>query len=249
MFKKLIRKITQQDKVDELKLSISLKDEMIESLRKDNEELVKNSNFKNTEDQRAEYWNNHFKKRAVVYTAEEKYKRDVRTYLIDKSDLLMDVLVKNNLISNDIYETIYNIEQWVIKNIRYKSDPNTGMDYWKEGEYTLQDSFGDCEDGNMLIKSLCLVAKIPDYMVKVVAGYVEDPNNEKNTVGHCYCIVLTEESKWVISDFCYFPTTLKINKRIEHKVDKRYNKPIWFTFTKEFGFADEEINIEGRIRN
>ena len=203
-------------------------------------------NFKTTEEQRADFWNSKWQKKKVVYRGQDNYLRDVRTFLEDKSDLLKEVLDEFNLVSvnGDSPETVYNIEQWVRKNIKYK--PDVG-EYWKEPEITLQDKYGDCEDHILLIKSLSLIAGVPDYLFKVVAGYVQDPFNKNKFIGHAYGIILDDEV-WKVVDSTYFPTMIPINKRIEHKQDLRYNKGIWFTFNKEIGFSDKEIEIEGRLK-
>ncbi len=108
--------------------------------------------------------------------------------------------------------------------------------------------FGDCEDGALLIKSFCLLAGIPDYLVKVIAGNVENPSNSNGTIGHCYCIVLRDNNTWTSLDWCYLPTSLPVDQRTEHKKNIKY-KDIWFTFTKEFGFSDKETQITGRVND
>ncbi len=114
---KLIRAITQQDLIDDLHKQIAVSDEILNSLKAQNQKLVSDANVKTSEDERAFYWNDRFEKRSVVYRAEDNYLRDVRTFLIDKSTLLQEILDKKRLVLNDTYETIDNIEQWVIKNI------------------------------------------------------------------------------------------------------------------------------------
>ena len=212
----------------------------LEGFKKQNEEFIKKIEELTHSSPEEYYWNNRFIKKPVIYIAQDGVKRDVRTLLCDKSDILQQIIRKNNLKTNYYPSTVYKIEQWVRKNIKYTSDAG---EFWKHPENTVFDFKGDCEDGMLVIKSLALIAGVPDYMLKCVAGYVS--NNEKQE-GHAYCIFLFE-GNWKTIDWCYWPTSQQIEKRINHKLDSKYLN-IWFTFTKEYGFSDTEIEVEGRVK-
>jgi hypothetical protein len=57
---------------------------------------------------------------------------------------------------------------------------------------------GDCEDGACLLASILIHNKIPSWKVRVSAGWVTNPFNNKKE-GHAYCIYYCLESdKWLI---------------------------------------------------
>jgi len=185
----------------------------------------------------AYYWNNRWKHNKVIYKAQKNIKRDVRTYIFDYSYLLEDIS-KRFKGSHD--QKALQILKWVIRNIRYKGDKevHNQREYWQNPEETLNRKTGDCEDGALLVKSLALVSGIPDYKIKICAGNVKGG-------GHAYVIYLRERKKnkenstWCILDWCYWPNYLPIARRKEHKDEENYYD-IWWTFNKEFTFAQKK---------
>jgi len=59
----------------------------------------------------------------------------------------------------------------------------------------------NCEDGAILITSLCIAANIPAWRVKVAAGYVQSAPTAPQG-GHAYCIYLADDGDWRILDWC-----------------------------------------------
>jgi intein/homing endonuclease len=59
----------------------------------------------------------------------------------------------------------------------------------------------NCEDGAILITSLCIAAGIPEWRVKVAAGYVQSSPTAPQG-GHAYNIYLAEDGNWRILDWC-----------------------------------------------
>jgi len=96
--------------------------------------------------------------------------------------------------------------------------------FFKNGICTSQ-----CEDGAILIKSLSLVAGIPDWKVKVNAGHVKGG-------GHAYCTYIRDNDTQCIMDWCYWPNRKQVNDRPKLEDEKNYYE-IWFSFNREYTFA------------
>lgn len=183
------------------------------------------------EQERAKKWNNKWPKERVTYDAQYGRPRDPRTFLFDRSYLLRDVVQKHKLAGKNDNEAMYKILMYVMGNLKYTCDEDTKkqVEYWQNPEDTLTLRKGDCEDGAILIKSLSLVAGIPDYKVKIAAGHVKGG-------GHAYVVYLRDDDKWCILDWCYWPNKLPINKRKSFAQEKNYYD-IWFSFNKKFTFS------------
>ena len=94
--------------------------------------------------------------------------------------------------SNDT--KMYKIEQWVIKNIRYKSDKKqfNMMERWTLPYETLQRRKGDCEDGAILLIALAVTSGVPADRLRLYAP-IKVPN------GWHACVAYQREydDKWV----------------------------------------------------
>lgn len=101
-----------------------------------------------------------------------------------------------------------------------------------------------CEDGAILLANMLVVAGIPNWKIRVNAGFVVEPIT-KMQVGHAYLTFFDEiNEKWVILDWCYYPNLKKIEDRGEYKKEKMYDK-IWFSFNDKFSWAADT----GDVRN
>jgi len=185
------------------------------------------------EQKRADYWSNKWSKERVIYNAQYGRPRDVRTFLFDRSFILEDIIEGHKLIGKDDDETMYRILLYVINNLKYTGDKETKgqVEFWQNPEDTVTLKKGDCEDGAILIKSLSLVAGVPDYKVKIAAGLVKGG-------GHAYVIYLRDNNTWCILDWCYWPNRLHINKRKKFADESNYYD-VWFSFNHEYSFASQ----------
>lgn len=181
--------------------------------------------------ERAKYWNNKWPKKRIIYNAQYGRPRDVRTFIFDKSFILADIIKENKLAGKNDNDTMYRILMFVIKNLKYTGDEKTKgqKEFWQNPEDTVTYMKGDCEDGAILIKSLSLLAGIPDYKVRVAAGHVKGG-------GHAYVIYLRDDDTQVILDWCYWPNKLKINERKSFSEEKNYYD-VWFSFNKNHTFS------------
>lgn len=132
---------------------------------------------------------------------------------------------------------------WVIKNITYITDKKQyGLDeYWMFPYQTLLNKKGDCEDGSLLLASIMIKNKIPEWKVRVTTGDVDDSQGNKG--GHCWVSYYCEsEDKWVILDWCYWVSKVPIKDRKNYKEETNY-KSCWFSFNNLFSWAKDTKDI------
>jgi hypothetical protein len=102
----------------------------------------------------------------------------------------------------------------------------------------------NCEDGAILLANMLIVAGVPNWKVRISAGYVFEPVS-KQQVGHAYLTFFDEiNEKWVILDWCYYPNLKQIEEREEYKKETMY-QGVWFSFNSTHAFAANN----GDIRN
>ena len=182
-------------------------------------------------DARREVWESKFELHPVVYNAQDKKPRDPRTFIFDRSYILEDAVHKYHLKGSTDEETMLNCCLFVQDHVKYVSDSKSRRqtEYWQNPEDTLTRGTGDCEDGAILMKSLTLVAGIPDWKVKIVAGHVRGG-------GHAYCTFITKNDRQVIMDWCYWPTRAGFSSRKTIKEDERYGE-VWFSFNHNHTYS------------
>jgi predicted transglutaminase-like cysteine proteinase len=189
------------------------------------------------EAKRAEFWNNKWPKDRIIYDAQYGRPRDVRTFIFDRSYILEDVLDNYGIVydGNDD-ETMYKILMSVMRYFHYVGDDKSKgqPEFWQNPEDSATLGTGDCEDGAILIKSLSLVAGVPDYKVKIAAGMVKGG-------GHAYVLYLRDNDTQCILDWCYWPNDLQIMHRKDWRQEENYYD-VWFSFNKEYSFAAVSTN-------
>ena len=198
---------------------------------------------------RQKFWESKWKTAKITYKGDGKYDRDVRTYLVGRSHILEAEIKKFGLSKGDYANRVFLIEQHVRNKIKYKAD--VGEQWESSPEVTLQKKEGDCEDHANLIKSLSLVAGVPDWMHKNAAGWVIDPNGTDDDIGHCYGLFLIDDDTWCAIDSTYRPQTLPLNKRLDHKSLFAYNPrkdSIWWTYNLNASYAQKNVKVEGRVK-
>jgi hypothetical protein len=157
------------------------------------------------------------------------------------------LLYHHNHLSFTEEKTIFAILKFCDKKIPYSYDINNYNvnEMWEDSDVILQKMKDDCDGKAVVFKALCLVCGIPDYKVKVCAGWVINPNNKKSKVGHAYPIYLWNNN-WYVVDPTYYPDYTEFSKRKTHKEDKNYypiKEPIWWTFTKKYTFAQKNVTL------
>ncbi|MCE5212523.1 MAG: hypothetical protein LLG40_13350 [Deltaproteobacteria bacterium] len=94
--------------------------------------------------------------------------------------------------SND--DIAIEITRWVADNITYHSD-NPNSDTWNDAKRTLNDGYGDCEDGAILIASLLLNMGVLASNVRVYFGTT-------NGIGHAWAMYRrSSDNQWITLDW------------------------------------------------
>jgi predicted transglutaminase-like cysteine proteinase len=186
------------------------------------------------EQERAKKWTARWKQKPVIYNAQYGRPRDVRTFIFDRSYILEDAVKNNNLVGKNDDDTMYRILMFVMKHLKYTGDEKTKgqKEFWQNPEDTVTLMKGDCEDGAILIKSLSLIAGIPDYKVRIAAGMVKGG-------GHAYVLYLRDDNTQCILDWCYWPNKKPIDARPKFADEKNYYD-IWFSFNRNHTFAQQK---------
>lgn len=180
---------------------------------------------------REKQWRDMFTKQPVIYRAQNGNPRDVRTFLFDNSHILKLYIDHYDLRGIDDEDTMRRILVWVIDHLQYVGDPQTKgqPEFWQNPEDTIITLKGDCEDGAILIKSLSLVAGVPDWKVKILAGEVVGG-------GHAYCTFIRYDDVQVILDWCYWPNRLRIAERPARQFEENYLE-VWFSWDKKHSYV------------
>lgn len=217
-----------------------------------------------------EYWDNKYPKQKIVYSGRSISKicptcqqpapmsglnLDVRALITTNDFFLEDLIREQDLKGSNDDDTMIRIQRWIVKNIRYVGDDkNQGvLEHWQFPFETLTSRIGDCEDMAILLCTLGIVAGVPNYKLRVVAGWVK-PDVNAELGGHGYCVYLresgkTEEEKnqWVVLDGCYFPDPeVEIIDKPSVKANEKY-KEVWFSFNNEFSWGNKDFNIDCKI--
>jgi hypothetical protein len=181
-------------------------------------------------------WASKYPEKRIIYNAQYNRPRDVRTFLFDKSYILEDAVNKYKLRGSNDSDTMYKILMFVIGHFQYVGDKKTKKqaEFWQNPEDSITAGRGDCEDGAILIKSLSLVAGVPDWRVRVVAGSVKGG-------GHAYATYIRDDGKQVILDWCYWPNKLLVDARKPIEQENNYYD-VWFSFTREHTYGPRDLH-------
>jgi len=179
------------------------------------------------------YYNNKYPKKNITYrrtTRKGTIEIDVRQFLNPHNFMLPDIRGK------DDDETAFNGLMWVIKNIKYTPDKKQyGLsEYWCHGYETFNTRLGDCEDGAILLYDILRKNGIPAWKLRVTAGWVKVG---KSKAGHAYLTYYSvKHDKWVILDWCFYPSYRKIADR-EPYYENPFYLDVWFSFNEEYAWA------------
>lgn len=148
------------------------------------------------------YWDTKWPKAPIIYNGRtlkknnDKIGVDVKDFITHNDEVLLAVVNKYNLKKTTCDETALAVQKFVVENVIYKYDTESSLvpEFWQFPFETIFSKVGDCEDGAILIASLCINAGIPEWRVKVAAGYVQ-PNPNAPQGGHGYCIYLADDNE------------------------------------------------------
>lgn len=213
----------------------------------------------------ADYYNNKWPMAPIVYTSRmlrssnTQVNTDVKDFITANDSELQSLIQKYKLVKGSYNETVLAIQKFVVQHIQYADDEQNDKaeEFWQFPFETITNCLGDCEDGAILIASLCINAGIPAWRIKVCAGNVQDAPTAPEG-GHAYCIYLaddpTDEKKfnWKIIDWCYLEDSdLAMDKKPNAKDGGAQNcyKDVWFTFNNEHSWNQTAVEIDGRIKN
>lgn len=173
-----------------------------------------------------------------------QFKVDVRDFFTLNDQILNDIVKSLKLSTQTDNQKAVSCLRWVIENIPYKSD----QENYKQGEFwcmpfeTLNKRSADCEDLSILLANLMIIAGIPSWKIRLVAGYVFEPI-KKIQAGHVYITFFDEmNEKWVILDSCYYPNLKRIEDREEYKKEKMYQE-VWFSWNDKYSWNTSEADI------
>lgn len=156
-----------------------------------------------------EYWDNRWKTSPVIYNGralrgkKDRVTIDVKNFIADDDEMLKQVVNRYRLQKSNPDDTALAVQQWVVKFLTYKYDNESSNvpEFWQFPFETLHSEIGDCEDGAILISSLLINAGVPNWRVKVSAGYVQSAPTAPQG-GHAYCLYLANDGDWRILDWC-----------------------------------------------
>lgn len=205
------------------------------------------------------YWNNKWNKVPIIYNGRtlknknDEIAVDVKEFIRNNDGVLQQVINNNNLKKQTFDETALTIQQFVVSFFTYMTDTDTDQvpEFWQFPFESIYSKVGDCEDGAILIASLCINSGIPEYKIKVAAGFVQ-PDINAPQGGHGYCLYLADDEEWRILDWCYFQDSNipVIQKPLAKNGGQRNSyKDIWFTFNSQYSWGNETIKLGSRVAN
>jgi hypothetical protein len=188
-------------------------------------------------------WNIKWKRSYVLYNAKG-------TGLIDVRDTVKAGERTGELVLQGIAYTFKDLDndekmrcvlRWVHDWITYKAEKK---EYWQSAFETWDRKAGDCEDGAILIYRLAILAGVPEWRVKLCAGWVHDPNKKGTKSGHAYIIYLSElYNDWFVMDWCYwYGESLWNFQMTPHRELIKY-KEIWWTTNHVYSWAQHDTIV------
>lgn len=204
----------------------------------------------------ANYWNNHWKKKPVVYNGRTLHlgtaniKVDVKNFILADDNVLKELIDIYKLKKPTHNETALACQKFVVEHIKYVDDEEQDKvgEFWMFPFETWVTKCGDCEDGAILMASLLINAGVPSYRVKVGAGFVQ-PQPTAPQGGHAYCMYLADRQNgqdWVALDWCYYEDSdIKPEDKPLLKDGGYMNtyKNIWFTFNNKYSWSNELVEV------
>ena len=173
-------------------------------------------------------------KTALLWCIDSKYRtyKAVNKFLqeqITNPDIRL-VQIAHSLRGNNVYDTVHNVEDYVIRNYVYVTDQdNFGMlEKWATAYEVFTSRHDDCDGQNLLIWVLCVFAGVDHNMIYCVLG-------NTSSGYQFYCLFFdARRSRMVKLDATFYPEPQKIAWKEEFKIGTKYYKP-------DYLFNDEEV--------
>jgi Transglutaminase-like superfamily len=203
------------------------------------------------------YWDNKYPKNPVIYKGRcipqkvegqiilTNLEIDVKTMFNSNDSVVKDLIIQNNLTGATNDEKMFNIQNWVCKNLKYIGDDVSAgvVEYWQFPFETIKLGTGDCEDGALLIAALAVNMDVPSFRLRVIGGFVQ-PAPTAPQGGHGYVAYLREsDNQWVAIDWCYLQdsdTTVDLKPILKNNT---VYKDMWFTFNNEYSWSQKELEF------
>lgn len=208
-----------------------------QAVEKLSEQIIKEAQQSELE----QYYNNKYPKTVITYAGrqmpnkKQNVKIDVRNFFNPEDSEIHKLTTKILHLDYDDDKIAFECLFWVVKNFKYISDKTKGAnEFWQFPYESLHYMTGDCEDGAILLANMLLVAGVPYWKIRLSAGWVE--YNGKR-VGHAYLTYYCEQTKkWVILDWCYYPSLMEIADRPDYKEEKKY-QDVWFSWNQKYCYT------------
>jgi len=177
------------------------------------------------------YYNNKYPTEHIEYSgrvlpgSKTRFKVDVRDFFSLEDENLHNIIKSLRMANMSDNQKSLSLLKYVIQNFPYKSDSsNYGLgEFWCMPFESMKKGSMDCEDGAILLANLMTISGIPEWKIRINAGFVTEPIT-KIQVGHAYVTFFDEvKEKWVILDWCYYPNLKEISDREEYKKEKMYD--------------------------
>jgi len=207
----------------------------------------------------ADFWNSKYPKAEIVYAGRplpgtsRQYEQDVRRFLSNDDVVLWRLCEKHAYLreasgrsSDAVVFAVHKFVQWYVRYVSDASVTTGWPEYWQYPCETAARREGDCEDGALLIVSLCRVLGVPADRIRVAAGNVEGG-------GHAWASYRREsDEQWVAADWCYLSDHDKpVAQRPPLKEREFYlrGEGVWFSFNDYFAWSHRAVvEIKGRIQ-
>jgi hypothetical protein len=204
-----------------------------------------------TNKQLRRYYNYKYPRQTIIYNGRAmpgvnaRMPIDVRLFAMSRCPFIKEAVKACGISKTDSNDVkILKIQNWVVNILQYVDDrTRTGFtEYFQFPFETVFLKTGDCEDGAILILSLALAAKIPNFRIRISAGMVEYRGQRG---GHAYVTYLREsDNKWVPIDWCYLPDHQVATKDKKLLKNNDMYREVWFSFNDTFSWGRNSMTFE-----
>ena len=196
------------------------------------------------------YWNEKWPRGRIEYSTKPGENIDIRSAFNvdwkDEHDMRRVTRSWEKLTPDEIAMKALD---YVIKRVKYESDNklHNTPEYWQSAGETYDNRTGDCEDGAILLLKLMQFAGVPNWRLKLCAGWVRANENAPQG-GHAYAIYLADDDKWYALDWCYYPSVAKKSFKVKPHSELDYYEDIWWTTNSQFTWIQKDFKIEEELK-
>ena len=198
------------------------------------------------------FWNQQWDERTVTYNVKGEGYTDIKNVFKDTAEgevVLTNVIKPWIKLSND--SKILKIAEYVNKRLTYTSDKTQygKSEYWQSPYEIWKRKKDDCDGYAILIFKLAVLAGIPRYRIKVVAGQIK--LKDKKISGHCYVQYLKEKNNnWFTIEGSFRRTDAmnRFKNDSPHTDDLDSYGKLWWTTTDQKSFSQNDMKIKKGIK-